>query len=50
MADPVKAKLVGGKILFDPVALNFSLPIYNPARNIEFIVKVYETKPGDNEG
>ena len=34
MAEPLKAKLIGGKILFDPVSLNFSLPLYTPARNI----------------
>jgi hypothetical protein len=40
MAEPIKAKLVGGKILFDLTPLNFSLPVYSPARNIEFTIKI----------
>jgi len=32
-------------MLFDEVPLNISLPIYMPNRNIEFIIKVLETKP-----
>ena len=49
MTDPLKAKLIGGKILFEPVSLNFSLPLYTPARNIEFTVKVFQTKPNEKQ-
>ncbi len=47
MAEPVKGKLVGGKILFDQHPLNFYLPLYSPTRNIEFTVKVLEAKPNE---
>ena len=47
MAEGIKSKLVGGKIIFDKTILNFYLPLYSPARNIEFTVKVLETKPGE---
>lgn len=49
MSDPIKGKLVGGKIIFDQNALNFYLPLYNPTRNIEFSLKVLETKPNEPE-
>ena len=49
MAESFKAKLIGGKIYFEPVSLFFSLPIYTPARNIEFTIKVMETKPNEKE-
>ena len=45
MAEPIKGKLVRGKILFDRTVLNFYLPLYSPARNIEFTVKVLESRP-----
>lgn len=44
MSETIKGKLVGGKILFDQHPLNFYLPLYTPTRNIEFTVKVLETK------
>ena len=34
MVEPLKSKLIGGKILFDKTKLNFYLPMYSPARNI----------------
>lgn len=49
MAEGLKAKLIGGRIVFEPVGLNFYLPIFTPSRNIEFTVKVYETKPNEQE-
>lgn len=48
MPDSIKGKLVGGKILFDQNPLNFYLPLYNPTRNIEFSLKVLETKPNES--
>lgn len=47
MAEPIKGKLVGGKILFDENVLGFYLPVFTPTRNIEFAVKVYESKNGE---
>ena len=49
MNEPLKVKLVGGKIIFDHLALNFSLPLYNPSRSIDFILKVYEVLPNQSE-
>ena len=49
MSEAVKSKLVGGKILFESVPLSFTLPSYTPARNIEFTVKVLESKPNEKE-
>lgn len=49
MTEPIKSKLVGGKIIFDKTVLNFYLPLYSPARNIEFNVKVLENKPNAEE-
>jgi hypothetical protein len=49
MAEAVKGKLIGGRILFEPTALSFYLPIFTPARNIEFTVKVFEAKPNEQE-
>lgn len=49
MAEGVKGKLIGGRVLFDPTALHFYLPIFTPARNIEFTLKVFEAKPNEQE-
>ena len=45
MVEPIKSKLVGGKIIFEKTILNFYLPLYSPTRNIEFTLKILETKP-----
>lgn len=44
MAHPIKAKLVGGRIHFDDNTLAFYLPLFSPARNIEFSLKVVEVR------
>jgi hypothetical protein len=49
MAEGVKGKLIGGRIVFEPTALAFYLPIFTPTRNIEFTLKVFETKPNEPE-
>jgi hypothetical protein len=41
MVESFKAKLVGGKVIFDNVTLSVNLPVYNPNRNVEFVLKVY---------
>lgn len=49
MGQPFKAKIVGGRVGFDWAPLHFSLPTYNPTRNIEFTIKVMETPPNQPE-
>lgn len=49
MAEGLRGKLIGGKILFEQTALSFHLPIFSPARNIEFTVKVFEARPNEQE-
>ncbi len=49
MAEGIKSKIVGGKILFDQTSLSFYLPLFSPTRNIEFTLKVLETKPNAEE-
>jgi hypothetical protein len=49
MAEGIKGKLIGGRILFEQTLLNFYLPIFTPTRNIEFAVKVFEAKPNEQE-
>jgi hypothetical protein len=49
MAEGVKGKLIGGKIVFEPTVLNFYLPVFTPTRNIEFTVKIFESKPNEVE-
>jgi len=34
MLEPLKSKLLGGKIIFDKAILNFHLLMYSPVRNI----------------
>jgi hypothetical protein len=40
MNNPMRAKLVGGKISFGNNILSFYLPIFSPLKNIEFTIKV----------
>lgn len=47
MTEGVKGKLIGGRILFEQTALAFNLPVFTPTRNIEFTVKIFETKPNE---
>ncbi len=49
MSEGIKGKLIGGRIVFEQCLLNFYLPVYTPTRNIEFTVKVFETKPNEPE-
>ena len=49
MAEGVRGKLIGGRIIFENTSLGFYLPIFTPSRNIEFTVKVLESKPNEQE-
>jgi hypothetical protein len=49
MAEGLRGKLIGGRIIFEQTALNFYLPLFSPARNIEFTVKVFEARPNEQE-
>lgn len=49
MSEGVKGKLIGGRIVFESTILNFTLPVFSPTRNIEFTVKVLETRPNESE-
>lgn len=42
MQNPIKAKIVGGKIVFDGSILAFSLANFAPTRNIEYTIKLTE--------
>ena len=45
MSEPIKARLVGGKIMLDSVSLNFNLALFNSKKNIQFSIIVLETRP-----
>lgn len=47
MAEGIKGKLVGGKILFEPVFLYLSVPYFTPTKNIEFTIKIFEARPAE---
>ena len=49
MAEGVRGKLIRGRIIFENTSLSFYLPTFTPSRNIEFTVKVFETKPNEQE-
>lgn len=47
MKEGIKSKLVGGRIELQAPSLLFNLPYYNPSKNIQFAVKLYEQKPNE---
>lgn len=47
MKEPVRSKLVGGKIDLLSPELFFSIQFYSPTKNIQFTLKLYEEKPNE---
>ncbi len=45
MSEPIKARLVGGKIMLDSIGLNFNLALFNPKKAISFSIIILETRP-----
>jgi hypothetical protein len=47
MKQPIKSKLVGGKIDLQSPEMFFSVQFYSPLKNIQFTLKLYEEKPNE---